>query len=57
MAFKMKGLYAPEKREHSGKAGKPIEQAHLFTLEAAAKLLAEVEGATRGLPNRIPTDA
>lgn len=25
MALKMKGLYAPEKREHSGKGGRPIE--------------------------------
>ena len=25
MALKMKGMYAPEKREHTGKGGKPIQ--------------------------------
>ncbi len=42
-----------EKRlqEHSGKDGKPID--HSMTMdEMAAQLLAEVAGATRGLPNR-----
>ena len=42
-----------EKRlqEHSGKDGNPID--HSMTMdEMAAQLLAEVAGATRGLPNR-----
>ncbi len=51
MALKVKGMYGPEKHEHSGKDGKPIN--HNLTMdEVAAQLLSEVAGATRGLPNR-----
>ena len=51
MALKVRSLYSPEKHEHSGKDGTPIN--HNLTMdEVAAQLLAEVAGATRGLPNR-----
>ena len=51
MALKVKGLYAAEKREVTGKDGAPIE--HKVGLDdVVVDLLSTIAGATRGLPNR-----
>lgn len=46
MAFKIKGSYAPEKREHSGPNGAPIQtEERLITAEMSAKEAADLYAA------------
>lgn len=49
-AHALRGDYAPNKVEHTGKGGGPVDMAVRYTV--GKQLLEEVDGATRGLPGR-----
>jgi hypothetical protein len=53
MAFKVKGTYAPEKREHTGKDGKPITHAVVGIDEVAEALISSVH--RKADPTTLPT--